>query len=59
MIWLWRPRINFYRVFQRNYEEFYSFVFDDFEMNSTLQVTNVYPTVAALNLLLGRKEFMN
>lgn len=33
---LWRPRIYFYRVFERNHEELYSFVFDNFEMNSTL-----------------------
>lgn len=51
VIWFRRPRINLYRVFQCNHEEFDSFVFDDFEVDRALQVTDIDPSVSSLNLL--------
>lgn len=52
VIRLWRPGINFNTVFECNNKEFNTFIFDNFKMNCSLEVTDIDPSIASFNLLL-------
>lgn len=54
MIWFRSPRVNLDRVLQSYHQELDALVFDDFEVNGTLQVAYVDPAIATLDLLLQK-----
>ena len=50
MIRFRRPGVDFYRVAQRDHQEFYPLVLDNLEMYRARQITNIYPASFALNI---------
>jgi len=55
VVWLRSPRVDLYRFFQCYHKEFDALVFDNFEVNSALQIANVDPSIAPLHLLLEKE----
>jgi hypothetical protein len=51
VIRLWCPGIDLNAVFESNNKKLDAFVLDDLEVNSTLEISYVNPTISALNLL--------
>jgi len=51
VIRFWCPGIDLDAVFESNNEKFDPFILDNLEMNSTLEISNINPTVSTFNLL--------
>jgi len=51
VIRFWCPGIDLNAVFESNNKKFDPFILDNLEMNSTLEISNINPTVSTFNLL--------
>jgi hypothetical protein len=51
VIRFWCPGINLNAVFESNNKKLYAFILDNLEVNSTLEISYINPTISTLNLL--------
>jgi hypothetical protein len=56
VIRFWSPGIDLNAVFKSNNKKLYPFILDNLEVNSTLEISNINPSISTFYLLeMGRK----
>lgn len=51
MIRFWCPGIDLNAVFESNNKKLYTFILDNLEVNSTLKISNINPSISTFYLL--------